>query len=119
MDCLQIEIFVAGPGIDAAPELEHVGGEQNWTVACNCGVGDDDGERMLQCDMCQTWMHAYCCGVPPSEEDPASFVCTSCAAKSSLVGAHQSVDAQEQDVDTMRHAAAGTACRARSDDPAA
>lgn len=75
----QIEVFVAGPGIDADPALEHVGGEQDWTVACPCGVADDDGERMLQCDVCQTWLHAHCSGIPASAEDPEAFVCARCS----------------------------------------
>lgn len=29
-------------------------------VLCTCGVKDDDGERMIACDICQTWMHTRC-----------------------------------------------------------
>jgi hypothetical protein len=26
------------------------GGLEDWAVRCRCGVGDDDGERMIMCD---------------------------------------------------------------------
>jgi hypothetical protein len=42
---------------------------------------------MLQCDTCQIWMHAFCCGVPPSDEDPATFVCAACSAKAASIEA--------------------------------
>lgn len=77
--CTQVHLYVAGPGIDhAASQLRHAGGEQNWTVACKCGVTDDDGERMLCCDRCASWHHAHCQGIPDSAPDPSSFVCDAC-----------------------------------------
>ena len=57
-------------------------GMERWTVDCSCGAKDDDGERMLACDVCSVWQHTRCSGIPDSEMVPATFVCYRC--KSSL-----------------------------------
>ena len=83
---VQVPVYVAGPGICVAGPgaddnaLEHVGGPQDWTVSCPCGVTDDDGERMLACDSCGHWFHHLCCGIPcgPEDPDPEQFVCPNC-----------------------------------------
>ncbi|KAJ1417282.1 Zinc finger, FYVE/PHD-type [Sesbania bispinosa] len=28
---------------------------ERWTVDCSCGAKDDDGERMLACNICGVW----------------------------------------------------------------
>ncbi|GMP26739.1 hypothetical protein CsSME_00003052 [Camellia sinensis var. sinensis] len=53
-------------------------GMERWTVDCNCGAKDDDGERMLACDVCGVWQHTRCAGIPDSEAVPARFVCCKC-----------------------------------------
>lgn len=57
-------------------------GMERWTVDCSCGAKDDDGERMLACDVCSVWQHTRCSGILDSELVPAKFVCYRC--KSSL-----------------------------------
>ncbi|KAL1149290.1 hypothetical protein V6Z11_A10G182600 [Gossypium hirsutum] len=53
-------------------------GVERWTVDCTCGAKDDDGERMLACDVCGVWLHTRCFGINESDAVPAKFVCTRC-----------------------------------------
>ncbi|KAL6956541.1 hypothetical protein U1Q18_041224 [Sarracenia purpurea var. burkii] len=54
-------------------------GIERWTVECSCGAKDDDGERMLACDVCGVWQHTRCAGIPDFEGVPARFVCVRCS----------------------------------------
>ncbi|KAJ8765351.1 hypothetical protein K2173_012048 [Erythroxylum novogranatense] len=53
-------------------------GIERWTVECSCGAKDDDGERMLACDVCGVWQHTRCSGICDSESVPAKFICPRC-----------------------------------------
>ncbi|KAJ8769157.1 hypothetical protein K2173_000932 [Erythroxylum novogranatense] len=53
-------------------------GMERWTVECSCGARDDDGERMLACDVCGVWQHTRCSGIPDSVSVPAKFICRRC-----------------------------------------
>lgn len=53
-------------------------GIERWTVSCICGAKDDDGERMLACDVCEVWQHTRCSGINDSDAVPAKFVCYRC-----------------------------------------
>ncbi|KAJ0775641.1 putative chromatin regulator PHD family [Helianthus annuus] len=53
-------------------------GEETWTLDCSCGAKDDDGERMLACDVCGVWQHTRCAGIPDCDVVPAQFVCGKC-----------------------------------------
>ncbi|KAJ0041362.1 hypothetical protein Pint_27565 [Pistacia integerrima] len=53
-------------------------GIERWTVDCICGAKDDDGERMLACDVCGVWQHTRCSGIHDSDAVPARFVCYRC-----------------------------------------
>ncbi|KAB5561143.1 hypothetical protein DKX38_006100 [Salix brachista] len=57
-------------------------GTERWTVDCCCGAKDDDGERMLACDVCGVWQHTRCSGIPDSDSVPAKFVCLRCRGSS-------------------------------------
>ncbi|GAB2236455.1 hypothetical protein Droror1_Dr00028099 [Drosera rotundifolia] len=46
------------------------GGVDNWTVRCKCGSGDDDGERMVACDI---WQHTRSSGLGDNETVPQSL----------------------------------------------
>ncbi|KAG8496984.1 hypothetical protein CXB51_008209 [Gossypium anomalum] len=72
------EILVRGSGIDLDSNLKHEGGADNWIVRCECGARDDDGERMIACDICEVWQHTRCCGIEDSEAVPPLFVCPGC-----------------------------------------
>lgn len=47
-------------------------------VECNCGTKEDDGERMVSCDICETWQHTRCVRIPNDEEVPHIFLCKRC-----------------------------------------
>lgn len=55
-------------------------GLENWTVDCTCGAKDDDGERMMACDVCGVWQHTRCSGISDFEEVPEKFTCRKCAS---------------------------------------
>lgn len=55
-------------------------GLDNWIVDCSCGAKDDDGERMMACDICGVWHHTRCAGIDDSEDPPARFVCEKCTS---------------------------------------
>ena len=53
-------------------------------VLCKCGVSDDDGTEMLQCDNCNRWSHCACYNLTEAEAagDDFSFFCHDCKALS-------------------------------------
>ncbi|KAJ9547384.1 hypothetical protein OSB04_019927 [Centaurea solstitialis] len=53
-------------------------GVESWTLDCRCGAKDDDGERMLACDVCGVWQHTRCAGIPDCDVVPVKFVCYKC-----------------------------------------
>ncbi|KAK6125644.1 hypothetical protein DH2020_040620 [Rehmannia glutinosa] len=53
-------------------------GIERWIVDCVCGAKDDDGERMLACDVCSIWQHTRCAGILDSNAVPAKFFCHRC-----------------------------------------
>ncbi|CAA0839285.1 PHD finger protein [Striga hermonthica] len=53
-------------------------GMDRWIVDCLCGARDDDGERMLACDVCSIWQHTRCAGILDSDCAPAKFFCYGC-----------------------------------------
>ncbi|EOA37671.1 hypothetical protein CARUB_v10012280mg [Capsella rubella] len=53
-------------------------GVDNWKVDCKCGTKDDDGERMLACDVCGVWCHTRCAGIKNADELPSTFHCFRC-----------------------------------------
>lgn len=74
------ELCMRARGMDLDSELKYEGGAENWTVKCKCGARDDDGERMVACDICEVWQHTRCCGIDDSKTMPPLFVCESCCA---------------------------------------
>lgn len=47
-------------------------------IECECGAKEEDGERMVCCDICEVWQHTRCVGVQQNEEVPRIFLCQSC-----------------------------------------
>lgn len=86
------QVWMRGIGIDRQSELKHEGETSNWKVRCGCGVEDDDGERMVACDICEVWQHTRCCGIEDAESMPPLFVCSACCG---LVSQSQSDDMLE------------------------
>ncbi|KAI3451327.1 hypothetical protein Pfo_007992 [Paulownia fortunei] len=82
------ELWVRGCGLDLENELRYEGGTENWTVRCKCGARDDDGERMVSCDICETWQHTRCSGIEDTEAVPRLFVCDACCSSLAPVQTH-------------------------------
>ncbi|XP_075494147.1 PHD finger protein MALE MEIOCYTE DEATH 1 [Primulina tabacum] len=74
------ELSVRGFGLDGDSDLRYEGGAENWTVRCKCGAEDDDGERMVSCDICEIWQHTRCNGVEDTDTAPRLFVCDICCS---------------------------------------
>ncbi|XP_050379289.1 PHD finger protein MALE MEIOCYTE DEATH 1 [Argentina anserina] len=72
------EVGVRGSGINLDTPLRYQGGSDTWTVRCECGATDDDGERMVACDICEVWQHTRCCGMEDANEVPRLFICSTC-----------------------------------------
>ncbi|PHT51449.1 hypothetical protein CQW23_11196 [Capsicum baccatum] len=64
------ELWVRGFGLNLDTD--------NWTVNCRCGARDDDGGRMVSCDICEIRQHTRCCGIEDSKAVPPLFVCEPC-----------------------------------------
>ncbi|KAG2312598.1 hypothetical protein Bca4012_027155 [Brassica carinata] len=71
-------LTVRGSGIDLESNLKFQGGSDTWMVKCLCRARDDDGERMISCDVCEVWQHTRCCGIDDSDTLPPLYVCSSC-----------------------------------------
>ncbi|CAH9138970.1 unnamed protein product [Cuscuta epithymum] len=69
------EILVTGVGLDSESD------SMKWTVECRCGARDDDGERMMSCDMCEIWQHTRCLGIKDDMAVPPLFVCEACCGR--------------------------------------
>ncbi|XP_065850081.1 PHD finger protein MALE MEIOCYTE DEATH 1 [Euphorbia lathyris] len=72
------ELVMRGSGMDLNGQLRYERGPDNWKVRCECGAKDDDGERMVACDMCEVWQHTRCNGIEDSGAVPPLFVCVGC-----------------------------------------
>ncbi|XAR64499.1 hypothetical protein NMG60_11024871 [Bertholletia excelsa] len=47
-------------------------------IDCACGVKDNDGERMVSCDICEVCQHTRCVGIPNNQEVPSIYLCSRC-----------------------------------------
>lgn len=63
---------------DDKEEEVYESGPSKCVVECICGAKDDDGERMICCDICEIRQHTRCVGIPNSEQVPHIFLCTRC-----------------------------------------
>ncbi|KAF5748094.1 putative DNA binding protein [Tripterygium wilfordii] len=62
-------------------EAIYEGGLSNSIVDCLCGAKEDDGERMISCDICEVWQHTRCANIPNDEHIPHMFLCNRCEHK--------------------------------------
>lgn len=53
-------------------------GYSGRVVDCPCGAKENDGERMISCDVCEVWQHSRCLDFPNGEEIPSVFLCICC-----------------------------------------
>ncbi|KAM2527723.1 hypothetical protein TB1_024946 [Malus domestica] len=75
-----VVVGVRGSGIDLDTPLRYEGGSDIWIVSCDCGATDDDGERMVACDLCEVWQHTRCRGIEDADTVPPVFFCSACCA---------------------------------------
>ncbi|PKI71253.1 hypothetical protein CRG98_008353 [Punica granatum] len=100
-----VKVREAGPGVmqvysvrgirmDSGTALRYEGGPDNWVVDCVCGARDDDGEKMVACDVCQVWQHTLCNGIEQDEDVPPTFICEKCSdgKKTNIVGTRSGND---------------------------
>ncbi|XP_010674317.2 PHD finger protein MALE STERILITY 1 isoform X1 [Beta vulgaris subsp. vulgaris] len=60
-------------------ELKNYSHNQGYgCIDCACGTKEDDGERMVACDICEVWQHTRCVRIPNNEEVPRIFFCDRC-----------------------------------------
>lgn len=59
-------------------ELIYESDLNNRVIDCPCGTKDDDGERMVSCDVCEVWQHTRCVHIPNHQEIPHIFLCSRC-----------------------------------------
>ncbi|KAF8398869.1 hypothetical protein HHK36_014733 [Tetracentron sinense] len=52
--------------------------KNNCIVDCPCGATEDDGERMISCDICEVWQHTRCVRISNTEDLPHIFICNRC-----------------------------------------
>ncbi|ETV66194.1 hypothetical protein, variant 1 [Aphanomyces astaci] len=67
---------------------------EQWYFECSCGdkgSNYDDGKRMVQCDVCVTWQHTACAGIPNETEPPTSYKCFKCLVPQEDGGAPSTV----------------------------
>ncbi|RZC57937.1 hypothetical protein C5167_005243 [Papaver somniferum] len=76
------DLWVLGNGLGegSSDALKYEGGVDSWTVDCSCGAKDDDGERMVACDICEVWQHTRCSGIADADAVPRLFLCANCNA---------------------------------------
>lgn len=53
-------------------------GANDIVVKCMCGARDEDGERLICCDICEVWQHSRCVGVSDTDQIPQVFLCNRC-----------------------------------------
>jgi PHD-finger len=53
-------------------------GANDIVVKCLCGAREEDGERLICCDICEVWQHTRCVGVSETDEVPHVFLCNRC-----------------------------------------
>lgn len=73
-------VRLRGSRTDTCGMMYEGGSEYTWRVECTCGARDDDGERMVACDMCDVWLHTRCEGIDDSDVVPPLFLCGRCGS---------------------------------------
>ncbi|XP_028754978.1 PHD finger protein MALE STERILITY 1-like [Neltuma alba] len=73
-----IDNNVNGDIISNIGEICEVNDNNGMVVECGCGTKEDDGERMVCCDICETWQHTRCVRIPNDEQVPSIFLCKRC-----------------------------------------
>ncbi|PKA64370.1 PHD finger protein MALE STERILITY 1 [Apostasia shenzhenica] len=76
--CLMVNGSVVSVDEDAGEVVMVEWGNGDEVVNCSCGAKAEDGERMVNCDICEVWLHSRCVKIPDGEELPGVFLCNNC-----------------------------------------
>jgi hypothetical protein len=79
-----IGLSIIGSGLALENPLRCQAGVENSTVRCICGTEDDDGERMVACDICDVWQHTHCLGIEDIEAILPRYICRGCKVSTSV-----------------------------------
>ncbi|KAG6596937.1 PHD finger protein MALE STERILITY 1, partial [Cucurbita argyrosperma subsp. sororia] len=60
-------------------------GIEKRIMECVCGAVEDDGERMVACDICEIWQHTRCVQIPNEQQVPQIFICNRCDQEIALL----------------------------------
>ncbi|KAI3886124.1 hypothetical protein MKW92_046171 [Papaver armeniacum] len=92
------DLWVLGNGLGegSSDALKYEGGVDSWTVDCSCGAKDDDGERMVACDICEVWQHTRCSGIADADAVPRLFLCANCNASLMPSNEHYYMDMEPE-----------------------
>ena len=94
---------VHGDGADLESEFRYQGGLDQWVVQCVCGTCDDDGERMIACDVCEVWMHTRCVGISDLQGTPRRWTCSECKAEAEEAAVVAAAPPPGRPPPTVRH----------------
>lgn len=64
--------------IEKDEEEIYEGSKNNGMVDCICGAREEDGERMVCCDICEVLQHTRCVRISNDEDIPHVFLCSQC-----------------------------------------
>ncbi|KAK9118157.1 hypothetical protein Scep_016250 [Stephania cephalantha] len=74
------ELVLAGRTADVETDIEgmYERSKDSGVIDCSCGTKEDDGERMIACDICDVQQHHRCAMVSSNEDVPHIFLCSRC-----------------------------------------
>ncbi|KAJ4974318.1 hypothetical protein NE237_007492 [Protea cynaroides] len=77
---VQSQFVVKGRIVEKGINIDEIYecGINNHIIDCLCGANEDDGERMISCDICDVWQHTRCVRIANDEDVPHVFLCSSC-----------------------------------------
>ncbi|XP_028553659.1 PHD finger protein PERSISTENT TAPETAL CELL 1 [Dendrobium catenatum] len=74
-------VVVEGSGNCVDGEIMFECGNGEEVVDCLCGAKEEDGERMVSCDICEVWQHRRCVRIQNGDEVPYVFLCGRCESQ--------------------------------------
>ncbi|KAI0496013.1 hypothetical protein KFK09_022320 [Dendrobium nobile] len=74
-------VVVEGSGNCVDGEITFECGNGEEVVDCLCGAKEEDGERMVSCDICEVWQHRRCVRIQNGDEVPCVFLCGRCESQ--------------------------------------
>lgn len=79
------KLVFEGSGEEEGSFFFNNGGMEKRIMECACGAVEDDGERMVACDICEIWQHTRCVQLPNDQQVPHIFICNRCDQEIALL----------------------------------